>query len=49
MTEAQIWVVLGVCSAISVAVFMIALIDFICVVRESLRADHGVTRGTPSD
>jgi hypothetical protein len=49
MTEAQTWVVIGVFSAISVAFFVIAVIDFISVVRESLRAGRGETRGTSSD
>lgn len=49
MTEAQTWVVLGVMSATALAFVVMAVIDFISVVRESLRADPGITREESSD
>jgi len=49
MTEAQIWVVLGVFATITAAFFVLAVIDCISVMRESLRADRDTRRAPSSD
>jgi len=49
MTEAQIWVVLGVLATITATFVVLAVIEFISVMRESPRADPDTRRAPSSD